>query len=206
MLPKGRRRPFVCARLRAITEWAGLRPAAQDAVRGAASAPIEDREAHAVVASTSGPRRRSRQEHRRAPARRGVDRRDPAAKTRSSPCALGWRELDGGDDRERGDRDAVEHDAPSLGHSREQPAGPQDLVGLLHACDQPGGRSTQVAALVPAARPHVDSHGDRPAATAELPPPPGQAERIACIATLVPVKNHAGLLDAFRAGLERSRT
>jgi glycosyltransferase involved in cell wall biosynthesis len=31
--------------------------------------------------------------------------------------------------------------------------------------------------------------------------PTAQVERIACIATLVPVKNHVGLLEAFREGL-----
>ncbi len=59
----------------------------------------------------------------------------------------------------------------------------------------------QVTALVPGAAPTVIHMGiDVPPQPS--PPPSGPPERIACIATLVPVKNHVGLLDAFRAGAE----
>ncbi len=60
--------------------------------------------------------------------------------------------------------------------------------------------ATQVKALVPGAAPTVIHMGiDLP--PAPTPPPADGPERIACIATLVPVKNHAGLLDAFKLGL-----
>ena len=60
--------------------------------------------------------------------------------------------------------------------------------------------AAEVAAIVPDARPAVIHMGiDIPA---EPPaPPPVRPDRIACIATLVAVKNHAGLLDAFSEGL-----
>ena len=57
-----------------------------------------------------------------------------------------------------------------------------------------------VATVVPDARPHVIHMGiDLPVASngASVAVP----DRIACIATLVPVKNHSGLLDAFKDGL-----
>lgn len=60
--------------------------------------------------------------------------------------------------------------------------------------------AARVAALVPGARPVVlhmgiDVPAEPPAAPLDEP------ARIACIATLVPVKNHSGLLEAFQVAL-----
>jgi colanic acid/amylovoran biosynthesis glycosyltransferase len=61
--------------------------------------------------------------------------------------------------------------------------------------------AAQVEAVVPGAQPRLIHMGiDLPIQAS--PATPATSGRIACIASLVPVKNHSGLLDAFRDGLQ----
>ena len=198
MWPKGGSVHSYARDFRAITEWPGPLPAAAGAIRGAASAPSELAK-RVVVTSTSG--------------RVAVRGRNIAVLPRAAALV-----------------DVIRRWSPDHLHvhwggasstvamiASEVTGTPWSLT--LHRWDIRANNllarkissacftrvisragAEQVAAIVPTAHPVVIHMGiDLPAQpTSE---PPAQVERIACIATLVPVKNHAGLLQAFRAGL-----
>jgi glycosyltransferase involved in cell wall biosynthesis len=198
MWPKGGAVHGYAQDYRAITEWAGPRPAAVSALRGAAAAPSEFAK-RAVLASTSGRlavRGRNIAVLPRAAALIDVIRRRRADHVHvhwggaSSTVAMIASEVTGTPWSMTLHRWDIR--ANNLLARKISSACFTRVISLAGAA--------QVAAIVPAAQPLVIHMGiDMPTPTDQEPT--AQVERIACIATLVPVKNHVGLLEAFREGL-----
>ncbi len=198
MWPRGGSVHSYAREFRTITEWAGPGPAAAGALRGAASAP-SGLAKRAVLASTSGRaavRGRNIAVLPRAAAlvdvirRRSPDHLHVHWGGASSTVAMIASEVTGTPWSMTLHRWDIR--ANNLLARKISSACFTRVISLAGAA--------QVAAIVPTAHPVVIHMGiDVPAQP--TPVPRATVERIACIATLVPVKNHAGLLDAFRAGL-----
>ena len=203
MLPKGGSVHSYALELEGITEWAGAPRAAVAAIRGAAWAPTEFAK-RAALASTTGRaavRARNLTVLPRAAALIDVIRRRRPQHLHahwggaSSTVAMIASEVTG---------------TPWSMTLHRWDIRANNLLGrkISSACftrviSRAG--AAEVAAIVPDARPVVIHMGiDIPA---EPPaPPPVRPDRIACIAALVAVKNHAGLLDAFGEGLGDRKT
>jgi colanic acid/amylovoran biosynthesis glycosyltransferase len=198
MWPKGGSVHSYARDYRAITDWAGPLPAAASALRGAAAAPSEFAK-RAVLASTSGRlagRGRNIAVLPRAAAlvdvlrRRRPDHLHAHWGGASSTVAMIASEVTGTPWSMTLHRWDIR--ANNLLARKISSACFTRVISVSGAA--------QVAAIVPTARPLVIHMGIQLPASSDAEPA-AKAKRIACIATLVPVKNHLGLLDAFREGL-----